>query len=52
VDLEKGFPEAIQLTLDNWTHIQPVDYEQLHSNVSSAMNMGIFLNIVQKYCPK
>jgi hypothetical protein len=25
----KGFLEAIQLTLDNWSYIQKVDYEQL-----------------------
>jgi hypothetical protein len=29
VDLEKGLPKAIQLTLDNWTYIQKVDYEKL-----------------------
>jgi hypothetical protein len=28
VDLEKGLPEAINLTLDNWSYIQKVDYEQ------------------------
>jgi hypothetical protein len=28
VDLKKGLLEAIQLTLDNWSYIQKVDYEQ------------------------
>jgi hypothetical protein len=28
VDLEKGLSEAIQLTLDDWTYVQQVDYEQ------------------------
>jgi hypothetical protein len=27
--LEKGLLEEVQLTLDNWKHIQLVDYEQL-----------------------
>jgi hypothetical protein len=27
--LEKGLPEAIHLTLDNWSYIQQVDYEKL-----------------------
>jgi hypothetical protein len=29
VDLEKGLPEAIKLKLDDWIHIQKLDYEQL-----------------------
>jgi hypothetical protein len=29
VDLEKGLPETIKLTLDDWNHIQNLDYEQL-----------------------
>jgi hypothetical protein len=29
VDMEKGLPEAIKLKLDDWTHIQKVDYEQI-----------------------
>jgi hypothetical protein len=27
--MEKGLLEAIQLTLDSWSYIQTVDYEQL-----------------------
>jgi hypothetical protein len=29
VDLEVGLPEAIQLTVADWSHIQELDYEQL-----------------------
>lgn len=29
VDVEKGLLEAICLSLDNWTHAQQLDYEQL-----------------------
>jgi hypothetical protein len=29
VDLEKGLPEAIKLSLDDWTHIQKLDYEEI-----------------------
>jgi hypothetical protein len=28
-NLEKGLLEAVQLTLDNWTDLQPMDYDQL-----------------------
>jgi hypothetical protein len=28
-NMENGIPEAIFLTLDNWKHNQPIDYEQL-----------------------
>jgi hypothetical protein len=27
VDVEKGISEAIKLNLDDWTHIQKLDYE-------------------------
>jgi len=29
VDLVKGILEAIKLSLDGWTHVQQLDYEQL-----------------------
>lgn len=29
VDLGKGLPEAIKLKVDDWTHIQSLDYEQI-----------------------
>lgn len=47
-DLEKGFPEVVQLTLDNWTHIQPVDYEQLLFKCKQCHEYGNFA----KHCPK
>jgi hypothetical protein len=42
VDLEKGFPEAIQLTLDNWSYIQKVDYEQLSFKCKACHEYGHF----------
>jgi hypothetical protein len=49
VDLEKGFPEAIQLTLDNWSYIQQVDYEQLPFKCKSCHEyMDILQKIVRK----
>ena len=29
VDLEKGLPEAINLSIDGWNHLQTVDYEKI-----------------------
>ena len=29
VDLEVGLPEAINLTVANWSHMQELDYEQV-----------------------
>jgi hypothetical protein len=48
VDLKKGLPEAIQLTLDNWSYLQQVDYEQLPSNVRHVTNMDISLKTVRR----
>jgi hypothetical protein len=48
VDLEKGLPEAIQLTLDGWSYIQTVDYEQLPFKCKSYHEYGHFA----KKCPK
>jgi hypothetical protein len=42
VDLEKGLLEAIQLTLDYWKHIQPVDYEQLPFKCKQCHEYGHF----------
>jgi hypothetical protein len=27
VDLEKGIPEVVLTSLDNWKHVQQLDYE-------------------------
>ena len=29
VDLEKGLPKAINLSVDGWSHLQTVDYEKI-----------------------
>lgn len=42
VDLEKGLPEAMQLVLDDWNHIQVVDYEQLHFKCKQGHEYVIF----------
>jgi hypothetical protein len=48
-DLEKGFPKAIQrLTLDNWSYIQQVDYEQLPFKCKVYHEYGHFA----KTCPQ
>jgi hypothetical protein len=47
VDLEKGLPEAMQLVLDDWNHIQVVDYEQLPSKCKQYHEYGHF----SKKCP-
>jgi hypothetical protein len=46
--LEKGLPEPIQLTLDGWTYIQIVDYEQLPFKCKSCHEYRHFT----KNCPK
>jgi hypothetical protein len=48
VDLEKGLPEAINLTLDKWTYLQQVDYEQLPFKCKVCHEYGHFA----KHCPK
>jgi hypothetical protein len=42
VDLEKGLLEAIQLTLDNWSYIQQVDYEQIPFKCKACHEYGHF----------
>jgi len=48
VDMEKCFPEAIQLTLDHWSYIQIVNYEQLSFKCKTCHEYGHFT----KKCPK
>jgi hypothetical protein len=48
VDLEKGLPEAIQLTLDNWSYVQQVDYEKIPFKCKSCHEYGHFT----KSCPQ
>jgi hypothetical protein len=42
VDIEFFFPEAIHLTLDNWSYIQKVDYEYLPFKCKSCHEYGNF----------
>jgi hypothetical protein len=42
VDLEKGLPEAIKLKLDDWIHIQKLDYEQLPFKCKMCHEYGHF----------
>ena len=48
VDLEAGLPEAINLTVGNWSHIQKLDYEQLPFKCRGCHEYGHFL----RNCPK
>jgi hypothetical protein len=48
VDLEKGLQEAINISLDGWTHVQQLDYEQIHL----SENLSTSLDILQEIFPK
>ena len=48
VDLEKGLPESINLSIDGWTHLQTVDYEQIPFKCKYCHEYGHFA----KSCPK
>jgi hypothetical protein len=48
VNLEKGLPEAIKLSLGDWTHIQELDYEQIPFKCLRCHDYGHFA----KSCPK
>jgi hypothetical protein len=47
VDLEKGLPEAIKLKLDDWIHIQKLDYKKLSIKCKSCHEYDHFA----KNCP-
>ena len=47
VDLEKGLPESINLSIDGWTHLQTVDYEQIPFKWKYCHEYGHFA----KSCP-
>lgn len=44
VDLGRGLPEAIKLKVDNWTHIQQLDYEQIPFKCKVRHKYGHFAN--------
>jgi len=48
VDLGKGLPEAIKLKVDQWAHIQQVDYEQLPFKCKVCHEYGHFANRCSK----
>ena len=48
VDLEAGLPEAINLTVGNWSHFQKLDYEQLPFKCRGCHEYGHFI----RNCPK
>jgi hypothetical protein len=48
VDLEKGLPEAILISLDNWQHVQQLDYEQLPFKFKSYHEYGHFAKDYKK----
>eukprot|EP00253_Pinus_taeda_P022174 PITA_22174 len=48
VDLGKGLPEAIKIKVDQWTHIQQVDYEKLPFKCKVCHEYGHFVNRCSK----
>ena len=48
VDLEVGLPEAIELKIDDWAHVQELDYEQLPFKCRHCHEYGHFA----RYCKK
>ena len=48
VDLEKGLPKSIILSIDGWNHLQTVDYEQIPFKCKYCHEYGHFA----KSCPK
>ena len=48
VDLGKGLLEAIKVKVDQWTHIQQLDYEQIPVKCKVCHKYGHFAN----RCPK
>ena len=48
VDLEKGLPESIILSIDGWNHLQTIDYKQIPFKCKYYHEYGHFA----KSCPK
>ena len=49
VDLEKGLPEAIKFCIDNWTHIQEVDYDEIPFKFKSCHEYRHFSHECSKW---
>jgi len=47
-DLGKGLPEAIKLKVDEWSHIQQLDYEQIPFKCKVCHEYGHFANRCSK----
>lgn len=48
VELGKGLPEPIKIKVDQWTHIQHLDYEQIPFNCKVCHEYGHFANRCSK----
>ena len=48
VDLEKGLPEAININMEGWSHLQAIDYDQIPFKCKMCHEYGHF----SKFCPK
>ena len=48
VDLGKGLLKAVKLKVDNWTHIQQLDYEKMPFKCKVCHGYGHFTNRCSK----
>jgi hypothetical protein len=48
VDLEIGLPEAIKITVADWTHVQELDYEKLPFKCRYCHSYGHFARNYKK----
>ena len=48
MDLEVGLPEAIKLTVEDWSHVQELDYEQFPFKCRHCHGYGHFSRSCKK----